>query len=62
MWPLCNGLYEKDQWQVGFRLVITASDWPLLTDGRCSEVVVRTGLTVSSILNRSSGLKSNITN
>jgi hypothetical protein len=39
-------LYEKDQWQVGFRLVITVSDWPLLTGGRCSEVVVRTGLTV----------------
>ncbi len=39
-------MYEKDQWQVGFRLVVTVSDWPLLTGGRCSEVVVRTGLTV----------------
>jgi len=38
MWLLCKGLYEKDQWLVGFRLVITASDWPLLTGCRCSEV------------------------
>jgi hypothetical protein len=41
-------LYEKDQWKVGFRLVIMALDWPLLTGGRYSEVVVRTGLTVLS--------------
>jgi hypothetical protein len=32
----------------GFRLVVMASDWPLLTGGRYSEVVVRTGLTVCS--------------
>jgi hypothetical protein len=25
-----------------------ASDWPLMTDGRYSEVIVRTGLTVDS--------------
>jgi hypothetical protein len=45
-WPLCRGLYEKDQWLVGFRLAVRAADWPLLTGGRYSEVVVRTGLTV----------------
>jgi hypothetical protein len=39
-------LYEKDQWEVGFRLVIMASDWPLLTGGPYSEVVVSTDLTV----------------
>jgi len=27
-----------------------ASDWPLLTGGRCSEVAVNTGLTVDSKL------------
>jgi hypothetical protein len=46
MWPLCRGLCEKDQWQVGFRLVITATDWPLLTGGRCSGVAGKTVLTV----------------
>jgi hypothetical protein len=29
-----------------FRLVVDDSNWPLLTGGRYSEVVVRTGLTV----------------
>ncbi len=28
-----------------------ASDWPLLTGGRYSEVVVRTGLTVLNMIN-----------
>jgi hypothetical protein len=51
-WDLKNmavmheGLYEKDQWQANFRVAVTAADWPLLTGGRYSEVVVRTGLTV----------------
>jgi hypothetical protein len=31
---------------VRMRLVVDPSDWPLLTGGRCSEVVVKTGLTV----------------
>ncbi len=43
-----GGLYEKDQWKVGFRLVLMASDWPLFKGGRFSVVVVRTGLTVLS--------------
>jgi hypothetical protein len=49
MWPLCRGLYEKDQWKVGFKLAVRAADWPLLTGGRYSEVAVRTGLTVHVI-------------
>jgi hypothetical protein len=31
---------------VRFRLVIDEQNWPLLTGGRCSEVVVKAGLTV----------------
>jgi hypothetical protein len=34
---------------VSFMLVILASDWQLLTGGRYSEVVVRTGLTVFTV-------------
>jgi hypothetical protein len=49
-WPLCRGLYEKDQWEVGFRVVVMPSDYPLLTGGRYSEVVVRTGLTVIQLM------------
>jgi hypothetical protein len=45
MWQLFRGLYEKDQWQEGFRLVVKTSDWPLLIGVHCSEVVVRTGCT-----------------
>jgi hypothetical protein len=29
-----------------FRLVVDDSNWPLLTGGRCSHVVVKSGLTV----------------
>jgi hypothetical protein len=29
-----------------FRLVVDDSSWPLLTGGRCSQVVVKSGLTV----------------
>jgi hypothetical protein len=36
---------KKYQWEVGFWLVIMASDWQLLTGGCYLEVVVRTGLT-----------------
>jgi hypothetical protein len=39
-------LCETDQWQVGFRLVVTTTDWPLLTGGRCSGVAGKTVLTV----------------
>jgi hypothetical protein len=39
-------LPEKNQLQVNFRLVVMASNWQLLTGGRYSEVVVRTGLNV----------------
>jgi hypothetical protein len=42
MWSLCRGLSKK----VSFRLAVMASDWPLLTGGRCWQVVVRSGLTV----------------
>jgi hypothetical protein len=46
-WNLKNvvvmqGLSKK----ASFRLAVLASDWPLWTDGRYAEVVVRTGLTV----------------
>ncbi len=29
-----------------FRLAVNEPNWPLLTGGRCSEVVVKAGLTV----------------
>jgi hypothetical protein len=34
-----------------FRLVVDGSNWPLLTGGRCSQVVVKSGLTVLYFLN-----------
>ncbi len=43
------GLSQKDQWKVRLRLAVMASDWPLLTGGRCPEVSVNTGLTVHNI-------------
>ncbi len=41
-----EGYMKKDQWSVGFRLAVRATEWPLLTGGRYSELAVRTGLTV----------------
>jgi hypothetical protein len=40
-----EGCLKKISRHYGFRLVIMASDWPLLTGGRYSEGVFRTGLT-----------------
>jgi hypothetical protein len=36
---------------VRFRLVVDDKNWPLLTGGCCSEVVIKAGLTVQSFLN-----------
>jgi hypothetical protein len=33
MWLFCRGLFEKDQWEVGFRLAVTAAGRLLLTGG-----------------------------
>jgi hypothetical protein len=33
-----------------FRLAVDGSNWPLLTGGRCSQVVVKSGLTVFEIV------------
>ena len=41
-------VYTKRSVVGGFRLAVRAADWTLLTGGRYSEVVVRTGLTVLS--------------
>jgi hypothetical protein len=45
-----EGYMKKDQRSVGFRLAGRAADWPLLTGGHYSEVAVRTGLTVDTIV------------
>jgi hypothetical protein len=37
---------KKGLIKVRFRLVIDESNWPLQIGGRCSEVVVKVGLTV----------------
>ena len=53
--PVYNGhpwdLKKAAVWQrclikLRFRLVVGDSNWPLLTGGRCSQVVVKSGLTV----------------
>ncbi len=53
--PVYNGhpwdLKKVAVWQrclikLRFRLAVDGSNWPLLTGGRCSQVVVKSGLTV----------------
>ena len=39
-------VWKRGLIKVRFRLVIDEQNWPLLTGGRCSEVVVKAGLTV----------------
>jgi hypothetical protein len=42
-------VFRKISVVISFRLVVKASNWPLLMGGRYSEVVVRTGLTVHTL-------------
>jgi hypothetical protein len=43
-------VFRKISVVISFRLVVKVSNWPLLlTGGRYSEVVVRTGLTVHTL-------------
>jgi hypothetical protein len=52
-WLLCRGYFEKDQWSVRFKLVIDTSGWPLFRGGRCSEVIVKTGLAIFALITSS---------
>jgi hypothetical protein len=46
-WGLTNmAVRQRCLIKLRFRLAVDDSNWPLLTGGRCSQVVVRSGLTV----------------
>ena len=47
--PLGPEKRKRGMIKVRFRLVIEESNWPLLTGGRCSEVVVKASLTVKCV-------------
>jgi len=47
--PKIVAVWKRGLIKVRFRLVVDVSNWPFLTSGRCSEVVVQTGLIVFKI-------------
>jgi hypothetical protein len=68
--PVYNGhpwdLKKVAVWQrclikLRFRLAVDGSNWPLLTGGRCSQVVVKSGLTVFFFSNDTATESSNST-
>ena len=46
-------VWQRRLIKLRFTLAIDDSNWPLLTGGRCSQVVVKSGLTVLSTINLS---------
>jgi len=47
--PEKSGRLKEEPHEKKFRLVVNESNWPLLTGGCCSEVVIKAGLPVFTI-------------